>query len=167
MSEWYVPFTHVQFDMTKLMNRQNRNMDQNVKSVYRSIPLHSTRVLYRANIRSVIDPSRHLDGTLEMDLDSRRRKSVRLVQRLKGFVRLVYLICACSSVISTYLPIPEGPYMDELMNREFGLPVQVRDAALGRKNTAPTSDINKRELPPCHPSTMNKQANIQNTIYRI
>jgi hypothetical protein len=28
---------------------------------------------------------------------------------------------------------------------EFGLPVQVRDAALGRKNAAPTSDINKRE----------------------
>jgi pre-mRNA-splicing factor RBM22/SLT11 len=28
--------------------------------------------------------------------------------------------------------------------REFGLPVQVRDAALGRKNAAPTSDINKR-----------------------
>jgi hypothetical protein len=89
-----------------------------------------------------------------MDLDSRRQKSVRLVQRLKGFVRLVYLICACSSVISTYLPIPEGPYMDELMNREFGLPVQVRDAALGRKNTAPTSDINKRESPSNSSSTM-------------
>ena len=28
---------------------------------------------------------------------------------------------------------------------EFGLPVQVRDAALGRKNQAPGSDINKRE----------------------
>ena len=28
--------------------------------------------------------------------------------------------------------------------REFGLPVQVRDAALGRKNQAPASDINKR-----------------------
>jgi hypothetical protein len=89
-----------------------------------------------------------------MDLDSRRQKSVRLVQRLKGFVRLVYLICACSSVISTYRPIPEGPYMDELMNREFGLPVQVRDAALGRKNTAPTSDINKRESPSNSSSTM-------------
>lgn len=33
MSEWYVPFTHVQFDMTKLINRQNRNTVQNVKSV--------------------------------------------------------------------------------------------------------------------------------------
>jgi hypothetical protein len=29
--------------------------------------------------------------------------------------------------------------------REYGLPVQVRDAALGRKNQAPTSDINKRQ----------------------
>lgn len=36
--------------------------------------------------------------------------------------------------------------MELIENREFGLPVQVRDAALGRKNTAPTSDINKREL---------------------
>jgi pre-mRNA-splicing factor RBM22/SLT11 len=44
--------------------------------------------------------------------------------------------------------------MDELMNREFGLPVQVRDAALGRKNTAPTSDINKRESPSNSSSTM-------------
>jgi pre-mRNA-splicing factor RBM22/SLT11 len=33
-----------------------------------------------------------------------------------------------------------------LLDLEFGLPVQVRDAALGRKNQAPTSDINKREL---------------------
>jgi hypothetical protein len=74
-----------------------------------------------------------------MDLDSRRQKSVRLVQRLKGFVRLVYLICESSvqlkKVFSRW----------SLIAREFGLPVQVRDAALGRKNTAPTSDINKRE----------------------
>jgi pre-mRNA-splicing factor RBM22/SLT11 len=32
-----------------------------------------------------------------------------------------------------------------LLDLEYGLPVQVRDAALGRKNEAPTSDINKRE----------------------
>lgn len=32
-----------------------------------------------------------------------------------------------------------------LLDLEFGLPVQVRDAALQRKNEAPTSDINKRE----------------------
>ncbi|ORX41115.1 cell wall organization and biogenesis-related protein [Kockovaella imperatae] len=31
-----------------------------------------------------------------------------------------------------------------LLDLEFGLPVQVRDAALGRKNQAPTSDINKQ-----------------------
>lgn len=31
-----------------------------------------------------------------------------------------------------------------LLDLEFGLPVQVRDAALGRKNAAPTSDINKQ-----------------------
>jgi hypothetical protein len=34
-----------------------------------------------------------------------------------------------------------------IVDREFGLPVQVRDAALGRKNAAPGSDINKREYP--------------------
>lgn len=28
--------------------------------------------------------------------------------------------------------------------REYGLPTQVRDAALGRLNEAPTSDINKQ-----------------------
>lgn len=32
-----------------------------------------------------------------------------------------------------------------LLDLEYGLPVQVRDAALGRKNQAPSSDINKRE----------------------
>lgn len=32
-----------------------------------------------------------------------------------------------------------------VVDREYGLPTQVRDAALGRINTAPTSDINKRE----------------------
>lgn len=32
-----------------------------------------------------------------------------------------------------------------LLDLEYGLPVQVREAALGRKNEAPTSDINKRE----------------------
>ncbi|ORY29617.1 cell wall organization and biogenesis-related protein, partial [Naematelia encephala] len=31
-----------------------------------------------------------------------------------------------------------------LLDLEFGLPVQVRDAALGRKNQAPSSDINKQ-----------------------
>lgn len=34
-----------------------------------------------------------------------------------------------------------------LLDLEYGLPVQVRDAALQRKNEAPTSDINKREWP--------------------
>ena len=113
---------------------------------------HSTRVSYRADTRSVIDPSRRLDGTPEMDLDSRRRKSVRLVQRLKGFVRLVYLICGS-------LLLLEIDFRYEgwaLMSREFGLPVQVRDAALGRKNTAPTSDINKRESSSNPSSTMNR-----------
>jgi hypothetical protein len=78
-----------------------------------------------------------------MEVDSKRLKSVRLVQRLKGFVRLVYLIC--TSFFSCLL-LSKNVMEDELMGREFGLPVQVRDAALGRKNTAPTSDINKREL---------------------
>jgi pre-mRNA-splicing factor RBM22/SLT11 len=32
-----------------------------------------------------------------------------------------------------------------LLDLEYGLPVQVRDAALGHKNEAPSSDINKRE----------------------
>jgi len=32
---------------------------------------------------------------------------------------------------------------------EYGLPVQVRDAALGRKSQAPQSDINKRECDLC------------------
>lgn len=32
-----------------------------------------------------------------------------------------------------------------LLDLEYGLPVQVRDAALGRKNQAPSSDINKRK----------------------
>jgi hypothetical protein len=77
-----------------------------------------------------------------MDRDSRRPKSVRLVQRLKGFVRLVYLICASSFHLRRLYEV----YGRTLIVREFGLPVQVRDAALGRKNTAPTSDINKRKL---------------------
>jgi hypothetical protein len=109
-------------------------------------------VLYRADIRSVIDPSRRLDGTPEMDRDSRRRKSVRLVQRLKGFVRLVYLICESPFHLRRLYEV----YGRALMDREFGLPVQVRDAALGRKNTAPTSDINKRESFSKSPSTMNR-----------
>jgi len=46
-----------------------------------------------ADARSVTDHSPLSDGTLEMEDGSRRRKFVRLVQRLKGFVRLVYLIC--------------------------------------------------------------------------
>ena len=49
-----------------------------------------------ADARSVTDHSPLSDGTLEMEDGSRRRKSVRLVQRLKGFVRLVYLICELS-----------------------------------------------------------------------
>jgi hypothetical protein len=144
------PPPHVDSYVTKLINRQNRNTVQNVKSVYRSFPLHSTRVLYRANVRSVIDPSQRLDGTPEMDRDSRRRKSVPLVRRLKGFVRLVYLICASSFHLRRLYEV----YGRALIDREFGLPVQVRDAALGRKNTAPTSDINKRESPSNSSSTM-------------
>ena len=87
-----------------------------------------------------------------MDRDSRRRKSVQLVQRLKGFVRLVYLICESA------FPLKPGLWVRvrTLIDREFGLPVQVRDAALGRKNTAPTSDINKRELLSHSSSMMNK-----------
>ena len=34
-----------------------------------------------------------------------------------------------------------------LLDLEYGLPTQVRDAALGRKNQAPSTDINKRKLP--------------------
>jgi hypothetical protein len=94
-----------------------------------------------------------------MDRDSRRRKSVRLVQRLKGFVRLVYLICESS------FRLKMGFSRWSLIVREFGLPVQVRDAALGRKNTAPTSDINKREPPSYH--SFDEQANVQSIIFRI
>lgn len=43
--------------------------------------------------RSVIDHSRLSDGTPDKETDLKRPKCVRLVQRLKGFVRLVYWTC--------------------------------------------------------------------------
>lgn len=78
-------------------------------------------------------------------------------------------ICqTCLLDLWVWFPIPRSHKIsnpgwwrrEELIDREFGLPVQVRDAALGRKNTAPTSDINKRES--YHPfSKVNK------LMYRI
>lgn len=146
--------------MTKLIIRQSRNTDQNAKFAK---PL--LRWTVELIFRSVIDHLPLSDGILEMEVDSRRLKYVRLVRKLKGFVRLVYLTCECffhiiifllTLIFNTYsmeiqscsIRTQSRGFMErvELMYREFGLPVQVRDAALGRKNTAPTSDINKRKL---------------------
>lgn len=48
--------------------------------------------------------------------------------------------------------------IDMLLNlsshREFGLPTQVRDAALARKAQAPSSDINKRAYIPVTPASL-------------
>lgn len=51
-------------------------------------------------------------------------------------------------LVSIILRLTGGAVVDMLLNlllrREFGLPTQVRDAALARKAQAPSSDINKR-----------------------
>lgn len=53
-------------------------------------------------------------------------------------------VSASASIFDTLVIVSSAHLFSLLCYREYGLPVQVRDAALGRVNTAPTSDINKR-----------------------
>ena len=71
----------------------------------------------------------------QRDLSDLFTGSVSLLSALSLLVQMSLLFSVVNRVIGLVLIISE-----------FGLPVQVRDAALGRKNTAPTSDINKREF---------------------
>ena len=109
MSEWCVSHLEVLHIHDKADKQTKQEYGSECKV---SPPFHLATTLangrVETDVRSVTDLSQHSDGTLETDRDSRRRKSVRLVQRLKGFVRLVYLICESAFFIFTYSPIAEA-----------------------------------------------------------